>query len=193
MPKLKWCGVLAGALLLTQITVGAVVAQTSAPVVVWQRYDVDISVQSDGSLEIAQIQTISFRGTLQHGFRVVPLERTTGITSVTVAERVDGREQLYATGSNRPFTFTTSREPDGFGIDWWFTPATNATRTFILRYTAEDAIRQYSSGDQRQWKAIYADRAGPVQAGSVTVIARRPPVGVGADHPCGRGGVSRLR
>jgi hypothetical protein len=155
--------------LLVLLTAGTALAQTGQPAVIWQRYDVDLVVQTDGSLAIAETQTISSTGTLQHGARVIPLDRTTGITNVTVAEVVGGREQAYTSGLDRPGNFASQRRLDEFTIDWWFTPATNATRTFIVRYVAHDAVRQYSGGDQVQWKAIYADRAGPVQAGSVTV------------------------
>ena len=54
-------------------------------------------------------------------------------------------------------------------VNWWFEPASNATKTFALSYVAHGAVRQYPTGDQAYWKAVYADRAGPVQSGTVTV------------------------
>jgi hypothetical protein len=169
MAKLRQTGALVLALLVIAVTAPAVFGQASAPAISWQRYDVDVSVRTDGSLAVIETQTISFGGTLQHGFRVLPLDRTTAITDVTVAEQVGGSEQAYVPGSARPGTYSTTRESDGLSIDWWFQPATNTTRTFVLRYVAHDAVRQYSAGDQVQWKAVYADRPGPVQTGSVTV------------------------
>jgi Predicted membrane protein (DUF2207) C-terminal domain/Predicted membrane protein (DUF2207) N-terminal domain len=169
MAKLRPTGALVLALLLVALTASSVFGQSSTPAISWQRYDVDLSVQTDGSLAVTETQTISFRSTLQHGFRVVPLDRTTGITNVTVAEQVGATEQAYGAGSNRPGTYSTTRESDGLSIDWWFQPATNTTRTFVLRYVAHDAVRQYSAGDQVQWKAVYADRPGAVQAGNVSV------------------------
>jgi hypothetical protein len=166
---LKSLRITASAIGLFIVTAGTALGQASQPAVAWQRYDVDIAVQTNGSLTIAETQAIAFGGTLQHGFRVIPLERTTGITDVSVAERVGDREQVYAAGSDRPGTFSSARVSDGLGIDWWFQPASNTTRTFVVRYVAHDAVRQYTGGDQVQWKAVYADRGGPVQAGSVTV------------------------
>jgi hypothetical protein len=168
MRIIQSAGAMGSALLLVLLSTGAALGQ-SQPAVVWQRYDVDLTVQTDGSLAVAETQAISFTGTVQHGQRVIPLDRTTGITAVAVAEQTAGREQIYTSGSNRPGTFATERVSDGLSIDWWFTPATNSTRTFVVRYVARDAVRQYSGGDQVQWKAVYADRDGPVQASSITV------------------------
>jgi Predicted membrane protein (DUF2207) len=56
----------------------------------------------------------------------------------------------------------------GLQVDWWFPPS-NASRTFVLRYTASGALRIYDGGDQQQWRAIYADRAGVVNAGIVSI------------------------
>jgi hypothetical protein len=168
MRIIQSAGALASALLLVLLSAGAALSQ-SQPAVVWQRYDVDLTVQTDGSLAVAETQAIAFNGTVQHGQRVIPLDRTTAITDVGVAEQTGGREQSYTSGSNRPGTFATERVSDGFSIDWWFTPATNTTRSFVVRYVAHDAVRQYSGGDQVQWKAVYADRAGPVQASTITV------------------------
>ncbi|MDQ3809023.1 MAG: DUF2207 domain-containing protein [Chloroflexota bacterium] len=157
------------AAVLAQVGVSAAHAQSNASSVHWQRYDVDITVRSDGSLSIAERQTIAFRGTFQHGFRVIPVNRTSGITDVLVAEEVGGRETPYLPGSNRPNTFTAQPGADGMSIDWWFAPTTNASRTFVLRYTAREAVRQYDSGDQVFWQAIYADRPGGIDAATISV------------------------
>src|SRR5262249_8364814 len=126
-------------------------------------------VRPDGALEVAETQAISFQGQLQHGYRVIPLGRTMGISDVSVSEVTTGREQLYVAGSQQPGTFTTQRVSDGLAVDWWFQPASDTPRTFTIRYVAQDAVRQYSGGDQADWQAVYADRDGAVQGGTVTV------------------------
>ncbi|HEX8968911.1 MAG TPA: DUF2207 domain-containing protein [Chloroflexota bacterium] len=143
----------------------------SAPVS-WQRFDVDLSIQPNGSVAVTETQSLRATRTIQEGYRVVPLDRTTGASDVSVAEVVDGRSVAYTPGRSRPNTFTTSVGSEGLSIDWWFSPtsATGASRTFVLRYVVSGAVRVYAAGDQLDWVAIYADnRAGLVDASTVTV------------------------
>ncbi len=157
-------------LLIVAIVGGApAIAQSTTRSVTWQRFDVDLDVRPDGSLNVTETQVIQFTGTFQEGYRVVPLDRTSGATNVSVAELVNGQPLAYRAGSERPNTFATSTDQDGLHIDWWFPPTTNAVRTFVVRYTALSAIRIYDGGDQLQWRAIYADRTGPVTASNITV------------------------
>ena len=135
----------------------------------WQNYDVDLAIQPDASIVVTETQTIAFNGTYQQGYRLVPLDRTNGVTDVSVAEIVNGRAVQYSRGSGQPGAFAAGVGNDGLQIDWWFPPTTNSVRTFVLRYTANGAIRIYDGGDQLQWRAIYSDRAGLVGAGAVTV------------------------
>ena len=144
-------------------------AQSGARSVTWQRFDADLAIQSDGSVNVSETQAIQFSGTFQQGFRQVPLDQTTGASSISVAEIVNGRSVPYARGSGQPNTYSTSTGSNGLQIDWWFPPTTNAARTFVVRYTVSGALRLYSGGDQFQWKAIYADRDGAVGPSSVTV------------------------
>lgn len=144
-------------------------AQGGARSVAWQRFDADLVVQSDGSVNVTETQAIQFTGTYQQGYRLVPLDRATGSRDVSVDEVINGRSVPYARGSGQPNTYAASTGADGLQIDWWFTPTTNALRTFEVRYTVTGAVRLYDAGDQLQWRAIYADRDGAIAASTVTV------------------------
>jgi hypothetical protein len=100
--------------------------------VAWQRFDVDLAIQSDGSVNVVETQTIQFTGTYQQGYRLVPLDRTTGARDVSVAEVTNGRSVAYARGSGQANTYAAMTGANGLQIDWWFPPRTNATRTFYL-------------------------------------------------------------
>jgi uncharacterized membrane protein YgcG len=151
--------------------VGAIptAAQTTGRSVTWQTYDVDLAIQPDASIAVTETQTIAFSGTFQQGYRLVPLDRTTGVTDVRVAELVNGQPVAYSQGSGQPGRYSAQVGNDGLQVDWWFPPTSNTSRTFVLGYTASGALRIYDGGDQLQWRAIYADRAGLVGAGTVTV------------------------
>jgi hypothetical protein len=162
-------GLLLVGLLLVGLGAAPTAAQTAGRSVSWQTYDADLAIQPDASVVVTERQTIAFRGTYLQGYRLVPLDRTTGATGVTVAEVVDGHSVPYGRGKSQPGTYAASVSNDGLHVDWWFPSTTNGVRTFGLQYTVSGAIRIYDAGDQLQWRAIYADRAGPVGSGVVTV------------------------
>jgi hypothetical protein len=144
-------------------------AQSSGKSVSWQNYDADLTVQSDGSLNVTETQTINFSGTFQSGYRVIPTDRSSGIDNIRVSEVVNGQAQPYAPGQGRPGTYSVSDTSGGLRVDFNFQPTTNASRTFVISYIVRDAVAIYPDGDQLDWRAIYADRPGPVAASSVTV------------------------
>ena len=150
------------AIIIFVLASGTAAAQSATRSVDWQRFDVDLAWQTDGSLIVTETQTINFHGTYQQGFRVVPLDRTTGITDVSVS-------QVDSSGRATPVNYTTSNDSDGLRITWNFAPISNAAGTFVVRYTAHGATRVYADGDQIDWNAIYADRPGPVTASTVTL------------------------
>jgi hypothetical protein len=164
---------LAAVALLLLLTLGAMraLAQGGGRSVTWQRFDVDLDIQRDGSMNVTETHVIQFSAAFQSGFRVVPLDRTTGATDVSVTELVNSQPVAYTRGTDRPNTFSSSTADDGLHIDWWFTPTptTNAVRSFMVRYTVNGAARIYDGGDQLQWRAIYADRSGAVGASIITV------------------------
>ena len=172
MKRIRISAIFAAIVLLVVACLGAslpALAQGAARSVAWQRYDVDLAIQSDGSVNVVETQAIQFSGTYQQGYRLVPLDRTTGARDVSVAEVINGQSVPFARGSGQANTFSSSSGTDGLQIDWWFTPTTNPVRTFELRYTATGAVRIYDAGDQLQWRAIYADRDGAIASSSITV------------------------
>jgi uncharacterized protein (TIGR04222 family) len=167
-----WLG--AAALIIMLLLPATAAAQTGQRSVSWQRYDADLAVQTDGSLNVTETQAITFSGTAQaepyqNGFRVVPDKHSTGIGNVRVGEIVNGQLQPYSPGAGVPGTYSTSPAPDGLSINWTFPQTLNATRTFVISYTVRGAVAIYNAGDQIDWNAIYADRSGPVDTSSVTV------------------------
>src|SRR5215472_19090207 len=89
-------------LLAVLIAPATALAQSSGKSVSWQNYDADLTIQSDGSLNVTETQTINFSGTFQSGYRVIPTDRTSGIDNIRVSEIVNGATQPYAPGQGRP-------------------------------------------------------------------------------------------
>ncbi|MGH2550353.1 MAG: DUF2207 domain-containing protein, partial [Thermomicrobiales bacterium] len=62
----------------------------------YSAFDVDLTVQNDGSYHVEETQTVEFTGgPFQRGHRDIPLDRTGGITNVAVYEIVDGQRVAY--------------------------------------------------------------------------------------------------
>ena len=107
-------------------------AQGSGRSVAWQRFDVDLAIQPDGSVKVSETQVIQFAGTYQQGFRLVPLDGQRSMTGVGVAETTGGQSMPYRRGTGQANTYSASTGDDGLEINWWFPPTTNATRAFTV-------------------------------------------------------------
>ncbi len=163
MALIRRCAI--AVVLLTLLVAPSALAQSDNRSVTWERYDVDLTLLPGGALDVVETQRIYFSGTYRKGFREIPLARVTGISDISVEE--EGRP--YRRGSSSDFGYTNGRDNDRVRVEWSFPPTTNAARTFVLRYRAEGALRVFDEADQIFWEAIYKDRPGQVQAGSVTI------------------------
>lgn len=138
---------------------------------VWERFDVDLVVNQDGTVDVQEHQTIRFTsGTFRFGYRDLPVNNLGYIDHWAVTDGSGNRYQL-TNGADEPYTFTVDDNGNHYVIRWYFPPQENSTETYTLSYTVHDALRFYAGGDQLWWKAIYGDRGFPVLAGQVKVTA----------------------
>ncbi|MBC8254402.1 MAG: hypothetical protein H8E35_10235, partial [Ardenticatenia bacterium] len=87
----------------------------------WQRYDVNLAVQSDSDIRVEEIQEIRFTsGTFRFGFATIPLDRVERITDVSISEVIDGQERPYFAGSSNDYSFVTHDNGDDLEITWYF-------------------------------------------------------------------------
>ncbi|RME49579.1 MAG: DUF2207 domain-containing protein, partial [Chloroflexi bacterium] len=142
-------------------------AQAQGRSVVGERFDVSLTVQKNGDVDVVETRTIAFQGgPFRFGFRTIPLSRLEGITNV---EFYEGDRRYEQSSSEAPYTFNTWVEGGDFNLRWYFPETSDSTHTFILKYTAKGAIRIYDAGDQIWWTAVEGDRSYPVLAARVTV------------------------
>ena len=154
---------------------GTALAQ-EAPVV-YQRYDVDIKIQPDGSFLVREIQDVLFNEEFQTAFAEIPTELTESIGSVRVYEILAGAEVEYVDATLigndplLPYTFSTSREGNFVYVDWAYSPTdAGETRTFIVEYVVFGGLWIYPDGDILEWRAVPGDRSGvPIESSTVTV------------------------
>ena len=148
--------VLFGFLLITSVI--GVNAETKS--LLWNRLDVDISVQSNGDLQVVETNVIDFTsGIFTFGYRDINQNRLSQIKDVKVTQ------------DSSPIKYETSTTDAGdFRIKYYFPEARNEIRTFKLSYTVIGATRYYTNGDVIYWAPVYAARNGfSVQDSRTTV------------------------
>jgi hypothetical protein len=144
---------------------GGTLAQTTRAVE-WQRFDVTLELQSDGSYRVTERQVIEFRGgPFRAGFAEIPLTNVEAIGGFQVAEEVDGQVVPYDyvppdDYEDDPETFTFESTSTDVLLDYAFEPTSNQTKTFIVRYAVLGALRVYPAEppdpafQQIRWRAI---------------------------------------
>ncbi|MGD2178079.1 MAG: DUF2207 domain-containing protein [Anaerolineae bacterium] len=140
--------------------------------VIYERYDVDIDIQADGSLLVAETYQLRFEGEFRTGFADIPLDYASDIVDVQVREG----DQIYDDLGSGPGTFDVSREWDAMRVDWEYEPTTGSeVRTFTVSYRVLGGLWVYPEGDRLSWTAVPDDRSGiPVASSRVTVHLPTP-------------------
>jgi uncharacterized membrane protein YgcG len=140
--------------------------------VIYERYDVDIDIQADGSLLVAETYQLRFEGEFRTGFAEIPLGYVSDIVEVQVREG----ERIYDDLGSGPGTFEISREWDAIRVDWEYEPTSGSeVRTFTVSYRVLGGLWVYPEGDRLSWTAVPDDRSGiPVASSRVTVHLPRP-------------------
>ncbi|MFQ5859626.1 MAG: DUF2207 domain-containing protein, partial [Anaerolineae bacterium] len=153
--------------LILVLSAQASTAQAQNRSVIGERFDISLTVQKNGDVDVVETRTIEFQGGPFHsGFRTIPLSRLDGITDVGFYE---GGRRYERSDSEAPYTFRTWVEGGEFNLRWYFPQTSDSTHRFILKYTAKGAVRIYEGGDQLWWAAVESDRSYPVRTSQVTV------------------------
>src|SRR5215203_1167364 len=164
---------------------GAARAQSGGSVI-WDRYDVEIDVQDDGTFQVTERMEVTFSGSHEYtfGYAEIPLDRVEEITNVAVriGEGTDDDVTMSAARLVSPSEY--EREPGTYkavdtganmDIEYAFAPISNGSITVELTYDALGALRVYTDEDppnqQIYWIAISDDvtAIGPIRAASVTI------------------------
>lgn len=133
----------------------------------WKRFDVDVTVLSDGDLRVVETQEIVFRGgPFHYGYAVIPGDRLDGITDVEVWE---GERRYQQSRSREQYTFRSGWAEGDLWVEWYFPYTSDSTHTFEFRYTVQGAVRRYDEGDEVWWMAVPGDHDYPIRNSRVTL------------------------
>jgi uncharacterized membrane protein YgcG len=134
----------------------APIALAQAQSLFWERFDVNIAVQTNGDLRVQETQVINFSsGVFHQGFANISTTNTDGITDITVSE--NGRAYRLVSSScclNQGEYAVEPGDPGVINVTWNMGATQEQTRTFVLAYTAHGVIRRYAQGNEFQWNAI---------------------------------------
>jgi hypothetical protein len=187
MSQIRLWWLLAALLFMVAVLARGVGAQSDAAEVGWEQFDVTIDVQENGDFHVSECQVVEFgERTFRTAFAEIPLARVEGIDAVQVSEVRDGETIRYrqiAPGQFSPSqeeTFAVTRTATDVTVQWAYPPTSDDSRTFIVEYVAEGALRVYrENGPPNQqvwWTGVSPDVTdiGPVEEASVTVVLPEP-------------------
>ncbi|MBP9501495.1 MAG: DUF2207 domain-containing protein [Candidatus Promineofilum sp.] len=129
-----------------------------------ERFDVEVAVQPDGSLNIEE--TVAFRfsgGPFSFVFRELPTDHTDGITGITAG--VDGVTWPQGTGPGE--VEISGRDP--IRVEWHLPPTADTTQTFTLAYTQLGVVERGTEADVLNWQALPDEYEYEIDSSRLTV------------------------
>lgn len=133
----------------------------------WKRFDVDVTVGSNGDLRVVETQEITFLGgPFHYGYAIIPGDRLDDITDIEVWE---GDRRYQPSRSMGDYTFQSGWEDGDLSVRWYFPYTSDSTHTFEFRYTVKGAVRRYDTGDEVWWMAVPGDHDYDIRSSRVTV------------------------
>lgn len=154
-------------LLLSFVTLSLLFAPWRGPVTKSysaDRFDVDVVVLTDGSLEVTERLTLRFvGGPFTYVYRHLPVEYTDGIDVISAS--VDGVP--LSEGKEAGQVEIVGRDP--VKVTWHFAPTSDSTHTFDLTYRVWGVIRQESDADVLIWQALPDEYEYSIAASTIRV------------------------
>lgn len=113
------------------------------------RFDVDVTVQTGGSLQVEE--HVDFRfvgGPFSYVFREIPTDLTDGIQ--TIQAGADGITWPQGSGPGQ----VEIEDGNPIRVTWHLSPTANTVETFDLSYDALGVVRQGDGADVLDWQAL---------------------------------------
>ena len=123
--RLRWLWIfLIGALMVGLVSATAMtpVALAAEKSIVWEEFNADITVNTDGTFDVAEEQAIRFYdGTFSFGYRNIPKANLGEITDWAIVDAA-GNTYRQAPDGKEPYTFVVQDTGDQYVVNWYFPP-----------------------------------------------------------------------
>lgn len=117
------------------------------------RFDVEVTVQPDGSVQVTETILFRFSGDpFTYVFRELATEFSDAITDIEVY--MDGERLPNGTEPGQ----VEIERGDPLRVTWHFEPTTDSTHTFTLNYRMEGVVRQGGEADLLAWECLPTER-----------------------------------
>lgn len=127
-------------------------------------YDVDLAIQSDGSLIVSETVGFDFEGgPFSYVFRDLAYSEIDAIDRLQAS--MDGQVMPQGTGPGQ----VEIQAGDPLEVTWHFAPTSDSTHTFTLIYRVQGAIRQLEGADALIWRAIPEDHDYEIDSSTITL------------------------
>jgi len=155
-----------GLLLLASLAGGGVTRAAAQRSFVIERFAVTIRIDPNGELQVAESITARFIGAWNGIIRSIPVKYRTpqgfNWTLGLTLESVTGED-------SRPLRTETSRAGHYTKYKVWVPGAQDATRTFVLKYRARNALRFFEEHDELYWNVTGDEWDVPIEAATATI------------------------
>lgn len=131
-----------------------------------ESFDADIAVNPDGTVEVTETIRPRFIGAWNGIFRTIPIEYRTphGLNYTLFLEL-----QAITDDAGRPLKYEQSRERHYRKFKIWVPGATDATRTVVLRYKAQNGLKFFEEHDELYWNVTGDEWQAPIRTASARI------------------------
>jgi hypothetical protein len=161
-------------LLALVLAAGPLEAQRSLAI---QRFDADIAVRKDGTVDVTETITAQFTGAWNGIYRTVPVEYHTpqGFNWTLRLTLLGATDQ-----SGQKLEVESRRERHYIKYKIWVPGANNAMRTVVLRYRAANGLRFFEEHDELYWNITGDEWDVPIEAASARITLPAGATGIRA-------------
>lgn len=131
-----------------------------------ERFDAEIHVNRDASLDVTETITARFVGSYNGLYRTIPIKyrNAQGLNWTLGVSLQSARDD-----AGRNLRTETSREGANIKFKVWIPGAMNATRTLVLRYHATNGLRFFDEHDELYWNVTGDEWEVPIRAATAEI------------------------
>ncbi len=133
-----------------------------------QNVAITADLATDGAMTVSEARTYRFRGKFKYACRTFALDDRISYADFRVSE--DG-QPFVLSDSGEPGTYTVTRNSDEIEVRWYYR-ARNETRTFVIDYQVQDAVKSYYDTAVLYYKFIGEGFA--KSTGNVEIVVNPP-------------------